>query len=205
MIKENSNRATIEVNGKEVTFSFYNYEKLTLTQQKLIYSIWAEAMANHIANREERDGGKAAITWGNLVAEGIYQSKEEAREKFSHDYRAFQNITRKATLYEEENGTRETIEQQLFRGAYDGEDGAVVDVNVRFCELSIAEMQIFSMVEGLRLTPDETGKFFHGVVGKCEHAPKKRVSKSQTENLPDDLAKHEKTAVAPQKRPKFGN
>ena len=38
---------------------------------------------------------------------------------------------------------------------------------------------------------------------KSEHAPKKRVTKSQTENLPDDLAEREKTAVAPQKRPNF--
>lgn len=203
MIKENSNRATIKVNGKMVAFSFYNYEKLTLTQQKLIYVIWDEAIANQIASREERDGSKIAITWGDLVVEGVYQSKEEAKTKFMLDFRAFQDITRKVTLYEEENGTSETIEQQLFRGAYEEEDGAVVDVNVRFCELSIVEIQIFSMVEGLRLTPDETSKFFLGRAVKSEDAPKKRVSKSQTENLPDDLAERKKTAVAPQKRPNF--
>lgn len=40
-------------------------------------------------------------------------------------------------------------------------------------------------------------------IKKSEHAPKKRVSKSEVNNLPDDLAEREKTAVAPQKRPNF--
>ena len=166
MIKENSNRATIEVNGKVVTFSFYNYKKLTYTQQKLIYTIWNLAMARQFAKKEcllptaiLGDSGKLTITWGNLVAEGVYQSKEEAKAKFMLDFRAFEDIMRKVT-FDEEDGPRETIEQRLFRGAWEKEDGVVVDVNVKFCELSIAEIQIFSIVEVLRLTPDETSRFF---------------------------------------------
>jgi len=189
MIKENSNKVTIEVNGKVVTFRFYNYEKLTYTQQKLIYTLWNYAMARQYARKEEcflpsallGDSDKVTITWENLVSEGVYQSKEEARAKSMMDFRAFEDIMRKVT-FDEEDGPRETIEQRLFRGAWEKEDGVTVDVNVRFCELSIVEIQIFSIVEGLRLTPDETGKFFHERVVKSEHAPKKRVEKSQTEN-----------------------